>query len=126
MTTLEVGKKLVELCKKGENAKAMETLYDPNIVSVEPVESPPDQEPNSPRQVTGIDAVKEKSKWWTAHHKIHSATAEGPFPHGDRFAVIFKFDVTNDVLNKRLKFEETALYTVKNDKIVREEFFYAT
>ena len=35
MTTLEVGKKLVELCKQGKNQEAMDTLYAPDIVSVE-------------------------------------------------------------------------------------------
>jgi hypothetical protein len=35
MTPLEVGKKLVELCNQGKNHEAMETLYAPDIVSVE-------------------------------------------------------------------------------------------
>lgn len=126
MSTLDVGKKLVELCKQGQNAKVMETLYDKNIVSVEAADNPPEQKPNTPRQVTGIDAVREKSSWWNEHHKVHGAVVEGPFPHGDRFAVLFKFDITNNDSNKRLTFEETALYTVKNDKIVKEEFFYPT
>jgi len=34
-STYEIGKKLVELCKAGKNAEAMDTLYSPNIVSVE-------------------------------------------------------------------------------------------
>ncbi|MDX2088666.1 MAG: nuclear transport factor 2 family protein [Kofleriaceae bacterium] len=126
MTTLEVGKKLVELCNNGKNAEAMSTLYDPNIVSVEPVGSSAGQEPGTSQQVQGIDAVREKSRWWIEHHTVHSEKAEGPFPHGDRFAVKFTFDVTDKDSNQRMTIEETALYTVKNDKIVREEFFYAT
>ena len=35
MTTLEVGKKLVELCNQGKNMEAMETLYAQDICSVE-------------------------------------------------------------------------------------------
>ena len=34
-STLEVGKKLVDLCKQGKFKDAIEQLYAPNIVSVE-------------------------------------------------------------------------------------------
>lgn len=119
MTTLEVGKQLVSLCNQGQNAKVYETLYDPNIVSVE-------AEAGAEQEMRGIDAVKEKSRVWNEHHIVHSESVDGPYPHGDRFAVRFKFDVTDKDSNKRQTFEETALYTVKNDKIVREEFFYVT
>ncbi len=40
MNTMEVGTKLVELCKKGENMQAIEILYSPSIVSVEALSMP--------------------------------------------------------------------------------------
>ena len=49
----------------------------------------------------------------------------GPFPHDDRFVVIFDMDVTNKAMGQRFQMQEAALYTVANGKIVREEFFYA-
>jgi ketosteroid isomerase-like protein len=120
-TTLEVGKKLVELCKQGKNDEAMETLYAPDIVSVE-AGAPPGDSPER----RGLAAVREKSVWWNANHVIHSATTQGPYPNGDRFAVHFTYDVTAKHLgNARVTMDEVALYTVKDGKIVREEFFYS-
>ena len=36
----------------------------------------------------------------------------------------FTYDVTNKPSGRRMQMDETALFTVENDKIVREEFFY--
>ena len=122
MTNLEIGKKLVELCQQGKNQEAMDTLYAKDIVSVEAAAMG-----NMPAESRGIDAVNGKGKWWYDNHTVHSATIEGPYPHGsDRFAVRFVYDVTNKPSNKRIKMDEIAVFTVKGDKIVREEFFYVT
>src|SRR4029079_5106270 len=118
MTTLEVGKKLVELCKQGKNHEVMETLYAPDIVSVEAASSP-----DFPAESRGREAVLAKSKWWSDNHTVHSAVVEGPWPHGDRFATKFVYDVTNKPSNKRFQMEEIALFTVRNGKMVREVFF---
>jgi hypothetical protein len=122
MTTLEIGKQLVELCKQHKNHEAMEKLYAPDIVSVEAA-APPS---GGSAEVRGIEAVIAKSKWWAENNTIHSGTAEGPWPHGDRFIVRFTYEVTFKPTNERRKLDETALFTVKNGKIVREEFFYPT
>ena len=120
MTTMEVGNKLVELCKKGENLKAVETLYSPDIVSVEAAATPA-----MPAEMKGMEAIKGKNKWWLDNHEVHSAACEGPYPHGDRFIVRFTYDITNKQSKQRMKMDEMALYTVKGGKIAREEFFYA-
>jgi ketosteroid isomerase-like protein len=119
MNTMDVGKKLVALCREGKFNECMQQLYAKDIVSVE-AGAPPNME----REARGIEAVIAKGKWWEDNHEVHSATTEGPFPHDDRFAVHFVFDVTNKPSAKRIKMDEIALYTVKDGKIVREEFFY--
>lgn len=122
-TALEIGKKLVELCKNGKNMEAIQTLYAPNIVAVEPQGSP-----SMPARMEGIEAIKGKSEWWEKNHQVHSAEVKGPWPNGDRFIVYFKYDVTakgGPMAGKRFTMEETGLYTVKNDKVVQEEFFYS-
>ena len=121
MTTLEVGKKLVELCKQGKNQEATDTLYAPDIVSVEAASMP-----GLPAEVRGLEAVAAKGKWWNDNHTVHSATTEGPWPNGDRFVVRFSYDVTHKPSNRRFTMDEAALFTVKDGKIVREEFFYVT
>jgi hypothetical protein len=78
--------------------------------------------------VQGLPAVRQKNEWWVANHEIHRGEAKGPFPNGDRFTVIFDYDVTakaGPMAGKRVQMEEVALYTVKDGKIVREEFFYS-
>jgi hypothetical protein len=122
-STLEVGKKLVDLCRQGKAKQAIETLYDPKIVSVEAQGGP-----NFSQRMEGIAAVKGKAEWWEANHEVHKAEANGPWPHGDRFIVHFKYEVTaksGPMAGKRFTMEEGALYTVKNDKVVQEEFFYS-
>ncbi len=125
MTTLEVGKRLVDLCKQGKNLEALDTLYADDIVSVEAMQGTPDM----PQTMIGIDAIRGKNEWWLDHHEIHSADATGPFPHGDRFAVLFDYSVTSDVgpmAGRRIEMQEVAVYSVKDGKITREEFFYDT
>jgi len=119
MTALEAGKKLVELCQKGQNVQAIETLYSPDVVSVEPASGP-----NMPAEMRGIQAVIGKNQWWMDNHEIHSASCDGPYPHGERFIVNFRYDVTNKPTKTRFQMSEAGLYTVKDGKIVREEFFY--
>lgn len=123
MTAQEVGTKLVELCQQGKNMEALETLYANDIVSVEAFESP--EHPDMPRTMEGIAKVKEKNQWWYDNHEVHGGDVKGPFPHGeDRFAALFSFEITPKNTGERMKMEEVALYTVKNNKIVKEEFFY--
>ena len=73
----------------------------------------------------GRDACLSKSKHWAETNEVHSIKVDGPYPHGDRFAVIFDLDITRRADNQRITMREIALYAVKNDKIVREEFFYS-
>ena len=121
MSTMTVGTKLVELARQGKGVEAVETLYAKDIVSVEAASMP-----GMSQEMRGIDAIRGKNKWWVENHEVHSAEALGPFPHGDRFATVFRYDVTNKQSGQRMKMEEVAVYTVRDDKIVREEFFYTT
>lgn len=121
-TTMEVGQKLVQLCREGKSAEAIDTLYSPDIVSIE-AGGPPGE---STRK-DGIAAVRGKLEWWTTNHTTHSAEVRGPFPHGDRFVVFFKYDVTakgGPMAGQRFQMEEAALYTLHEGKIIQEEFFY--
>ncbi len=120
MKTIQIAKKLVELCKQGKNMEALNTLYADNAVSVEAMA----MTEGDGQEARGLAAIKKKGEWWMNNHEVHAATVTGPWPHGDRFVVGFQYDVTNKPSGKRMKMDEVGLYTVSKGKIVREEFFY--
>ncbi|HWP40078.1 MAG TPA: nuclear transport factor 2 family protein [Tepidisphaeraceae bacterium] len=120
--TFEIGRKLVELCNQGRNLEAIEQLYAPTIVSIETHGSP-----EMPARMQGIDAIRQKNQWWFQNHTIHSGQVQGPWPHGDRFIVTMKYEITpkaGPMAGQRMTVEEAGLYTVRDGKIVQEEFFY--
>lgn len=119
---VEIGQQLVELCRQGRNMEAISQLYSPDIISVEATEMP-----DYPAEVRGVEAVIEKNERWSATTEVHSASVDGPFPHNDRFAVKYHFDITpktGQFAGQRFEMDEIAVYTVEDGKIVREEFFY--
>ena len=115
MSTQATAKKFVDLCNEGKNFDVMRTMYAPNIVSVE----------GDGAQTAGQTPVIQKSERWQANNTIHGEKVRGPFFNGpDQFAVHFTFDVTRKGTGQRETLEEVGLYTVENDKITREQFFY--
>jgi hypothetical protein len=122
-STDEIGKKYVELCRQQKNLEALDTLFRPDAVSVEAMGNE-----TMPAVMKGVEAIRGKNEWWVNNHEIHGGGVKGPFPNGDRFAVIFDFDVTpksGPMKGKRMKMEEVGLFTVEGGKIVREEFYYS-
>jgi ketosteroid isomerase-like protein len=119
-STSEVGKRYAALCKEGKNETILRELFTKDTVSVE-AGAPPGQD----RTAKGLDAIVAKSRWWQENHTVHKAEIFGPYPHDDRFAIRFVYDVTNKPSGKRFSMDEVGLFTVLNGKIVKEEFFYS-
>jgi hypothetical protein len=117
MNTEQIAEKVVELCRKQAWHEALDTLYDKNIVSVEAHgmggESP---------EKRGIDQVRGKTDWWVQNMDVHNFKVAGPFVAHDRFVVQYDVDVTDKNSKKRMQMSEVGVYTVKDGKIVREEF----
>jgi hypothetical protein len=112
-----VARKFVDLCRQGKNFDVMNTLYAPDIVSVE----------GDGRETAGQAAVIKKSADWVSDKAFNGETVAGPFYNGanpDQFVVYFTLDITPKATGQRITREEVAVYTVKNDKITREQFFY--
>lgn len=118
MTTKEVGKRLIDLCIRGHFFEALDTLYADDVVSVEAAESP-----MFAMEIHGLEGVRDKNRRWSEVNEVHVVRAEGPWPHHDRFALRWSFEVTPQG-GERVSFDEVAVYTVRDGKIVREEFFY--
>ena len=117
MSTQEVAERVVELVRQQAWYKALDTLYDKDIVSVEASASEGESV-----EKRGIDQVRGKIDWWLNAMEVHSFTAKGPFVAHDRFVVQYDADVTEKNSKKRFQLSEVGVYTVKNGKIVREEF----
>jgi hypothetical protein len=117
MSTQEVAEKVVELVRQQAWYKALDTLYDKDIVSVEASASEGES-----AEKRGIDQVRGKIDWWLNAMEVHSFTAKGPFVAHDRFVVQYDADVTEKNSKKRFQLSEVGVYTMKNGKIVREEF----
>ena len=121
--TMAVGTQLVDLCRKGKERDAIDKLYSPGIVSVEAY----DMGPTMPKRVEGIAGVRRKADAWENSNEVHGRQIDGPYPHGDRFVVHFKYDITpkaGPMAGQRVNVDETALYKVADGKVVQEEFFY--
>jgi len=121
-TTAAVAEELVSFCRAGKNMDAINSLYSPDIVSIESMGNE-----TMPREQKGIDAIRGKNQWWGENNVVHAADVQGPFVgNDDKFAVYYNYDVTFKPTGKRNNMEEMALYTVKDGKVVREQFFYRT
>jgi hypothetical protein len=117
MSTEEIAKKIVELTQKQAWYEALDTLYDDDIVSVEAFS----MGGGSP-ETRGKQGVRGKIDWWVNATEVHGFNASGPFVAHDRFVVQYDADVTDKNSKQRRKLSEVGVYTVKNGKIVREEF----
>jgi hypothetical protein len=118
-STAAVAQELVALCRARRNLDAIDKLCSPTIVSIESVGSS-----QMPAEMSGIDAIRGKNEWWFANNELHSTEANGPFVGEGQFAVQYTFDASFKPTGQRNKMTEMALYTVKDGKIVREQFFY--
>ena len=120
MSVRTVADKFMELCSQGKHFEFMRALYAPEMVSVE----------GDGREFVGKEPVIHKSEVFQGNHNIHSQVIRGPFFCGDanagsgRFAVYTTLEFSPKAGGARGKLEEVGLYTVKNDIVTREEFFY--
>jgi hypothetical protein len=115
MSVRTIAARLVELCSQGKNFDVMRTLYAPDMVSVE----------GDGKETVGQGPVIQKSEVWQSSNAIHSQKVRGPYFNGpDQFAVTYTFEVTPKAKGKRITLEEVGVYTVRGDKIMREQFFY--
>ena len=120
MSVETVAGKFMELCKQGKHFEVMRTMYVPEMVSVE----------GDGKETVGKEAVIHKSEVFQGNNAITGQDLRGPFYCGDanagsgKFAVYTSITFTPKAGGGQRTHEEVGLYTVKNDMITREEFFY--
>lgn len=118
MTVQDIAQAFTALCAQGKFEEAGHAWWSDDIVSREPM-------PGDMAEIRGRAAVDAKGAWWYANHDVHSAQVLGPYVHGEQFMVRFTMDVTPKG-GARMTLDEMGLYTVKNEKIVEERFFFGS
>lgn len=113
-TPAELGKKLVTLFNQGKADDWIKTVWDKKVRSIE----------GDGMVHDGPKAILEKWAWWMSRTEVLGCTAEGPYCGGTGFAVKYAMHVRDKESNKEMRMSEVAVYTVKNGKIVQEEFMY--
>ena len=121
MDTNTIGKKVVELTRKRAWREAIDTLYADDVVSVEAR----GMDGDSPEK-HGIEAVRAKTDWWVNTMNVYDAKVSGPFVAHDRFVVLYDLEFGEKTSEHHTKISEAGVYTVKDGKIVREEFLPLT
>ena len=123
MTTQEIANRLIELIRAGDYATAQKELYSNDITSIEnPIT------PNSFMQyskVTGMEALAEKGKKWEeGMEELFDQGASNPIVTENAIAISIWFDAKMKGAPERSRMEEIGVYSIKDGKIVREEFVY--
>ncbi len=114
-TPEQIGKQLVENFNKGKwqiNAK----LWSSKLVGIE----------GGGLAWHGMKNVEAKNKFWSKGNTSLGGSAEGPYLGATGFAVKFRMDIQDNASGKRTIMEEIGVYTVKNGKIIQEEFMYGS
>jgi hypothetical protein len=120
MSVETIAGKFMELCNQGKHFEVMRTMYAPEMVSVE----------GNGKEYVGKEVVIHKSEVFQGNNNITGQDLRGPFFLGDakaksgRFAVYTSITFAPKAGGKSQTHEEVGLYTVKDDIITREEFFY--
>lgn len=120
MAIQEIATKVVQLCNEGRDAEVVNAFFADDVVSIEGAGTE-----DMPARAEGIDAIRSKHVWWYENHTVHGAVATGPFigHRDDQFAVKFDIDATPKG-GERMQMSEIALFTVRDGRIVQEEFLY--
>ena len=117
-TPLEVAQAVSGLMRSGATEEVENKFLASGIESVEGV--------GVSMAFSGKKAVLAKYRGWEADHEIHSMNVDGPWVGATGFALRYSLDATQKSTGQRQQMEEIAVYTVKNGKIVREEFHFRT
>lgn len=113
-TPAEVGGSLVDMFNRGLLHEIEQLWWSPDITSIEGMGQAWD----------GKAAVDGKNQWWLQTNRMISGTAEGPYVGATGFAVKFHLEVEEIATGQRIIMDEIGVYTVRNGKIVQEEFMY--
>ena len=117
MDTKQIAAKLKELCTKGEFEAALNELFSPDAVSIEPYAAN-----GFEKETKGLPAIKKKGELWNSMlEEYHGSSISEPIVADNSFALAMSIDVTMKGRG-RSTMNELCIYKVKDGKIISEEF----
>ena len=124
MSTGNVARRLIELCRVGQFDRAVEELYAKDARSIE-MDRQGGVSGGPLVDAEGLEAIKQKGRRFESSvAKVHGITVSDPLIAGSFFTIAMGFDATYKE-GGRKAMKEVCVYEVRDDKIVREQFFYS-
>jgi hypothetical protein len=118
MTVQEVASRLAELCEEGKFETAQRELFSDDAISIEPHSTPEFE-----KETRGLGAIIQKGHKWDAMvEKTNSIKVSKPLIGMNSFAMTMKMDIEMKG-GRKMDMSELCVYTVKDGKIVAEQFF---
>ena len=111
----EIGEAVVRMIRSQAGDKAIwDKWWSPRCESVEGGETK--------MAWRGRKQIQAKSDWWTSDNEVVGGTVDGPYLGATGFSIRFRMDIRTKSTGKRTSMEEVGVYTVKDGKVIREEF----
>lgn len=118
MTTEQIAHRLINHCRKNDFEAAQIELFDSNAVSIEPEASA-----GFAKETKSLQGILQKGKQWAAlQEKAGTCIVSEPLIAGNSFACQLKMDITMKGRGQMI-IQELCVYTVKDGKIISEQFF---
>lgn len=118
MTVEHIATQLVNYCREEQFSLAQKELYADDAVSIEPFEVP-----GFEKETRGLSAMMEKDKKFnTMLESRHGTTVSEPLIAGNAFSFVLTMDIKLKGRDRE-QVTELCVYTVKDGKIISEQFF---
>lgn len=119
MTIQELAAKLANYCRNGQFETALKELYADDTVSIEPFPTP-----GFEKETKGKEACFAKAELFNSMvEEVHAIAVSEPLITENIIAFTLDMDLTMKEKG-RTKMNELCVYTVKDGKIIAEQFFY--
>lgn len=118
MTVEQVASRLVNYCRNEQFSLAQKELYADDAVSIEPFEIP-----GFEKETKGLNALMEKDRKFSSMvESRYGTTVSEPLIAGNTFSFVLTMDIKMKD-RAREQVTELCVYTVKEGKIIAEQFF---
>ncbi len=120
MTIDRLASDFAHLLLTGNPIEAAEKYWADDIIRIEPARLPAGE----PQQATGYAAAYAELLEWIEATDADELVIDGPFVTGNVFALFLDMEIAVPETGKREPFSEIAVFTVRDQKIIEERYFY--